>query len=307
MRLSDGMTDCSRYSREVDIMKPTILVGGASGATGSVAARLLLEKGLAIRALVHKEDERSQKLKSLGAEIFVGDLHDFRAVRAAFEGIKHAYFVYPVRPGLLEATTYYAQAAAEAKAELIVNLSQWTSREDAPSNSALAHWVGERVFDWAPTPVTHLRPVIFNEWLLYVRRAISEGRYPVPFGPTGRHAPIAAEDQGTVIAAILANPAGHEGKTYPLLGPVELTQPEIAEIVGKTLGKEVRYEQIPSEQWVQEFAQAKTPFLIQHFSGVVEMHSNGLVAGTSDAVEKIIGRKAMTVAQFVEKYRAAFQ
>src|SRR5262249_47944414 len=110
-----------------------------------------------------------------------------------------------------------------------------------------------------------------------------------------------------VIAAILANPAGHAGKTYPLLGPVELTQPEIAEIVSKTLGKEVRYEQIPSEQWVQEFAQAKAPFLIQHFSGVVEMHNNGLVAGTSDAVEKIIGRKAMTVAQFVEKYRAAFQ
>jgi len=288
-------------------MKATILIGGATGATGSVATRLLLEKGLAVRALVHKEDERSQKLKSLGAEIFVGDLHDFRAVRGAFEGIKRAYFVYPVRPGLLEATAYYAQAAAEAKAELIVNMSQWTAREDAPSNSALGHWVAERVFDWAPAPVTHLRPVIFNEWLLYVRRAISKGRYAVPFGPEGRHAPIATEDQGAVIAAILANPAGHAGQTYPLLGPVELTQPEIAEIVGRTLGKEVRYEHLSSEQWVEEFAQSRSPFLIQHFSGVVEMHRAGLVAGTSDAVEKIIGRKPMTVAEFVQRYRAAFQ
>src|SRR6201990_3162759 len=185
----------------------TVLIGGATGTTGSVATRLLLEKGFSVRAFVHKDDERAHKLQALGAEIFVGDLHDFRAVRRAFEGIKHAYFVYPVRPGLLEATVNYAQAAAEAKAELIVNLSQWTAREDAPSNSALGHWVGERVFDWAPTPVTHLRPVVFNEWLLYVRRAISKGRYAVPFGPTGRHAPIAAEDQGAGIAAILANPA----------------------------------------------------------------------------------------------------
>lgn len=288
-------------------MRSSILIGGATGATGSVATKLLLENGLAVRAFVHKEDERSEKLKSLGVEISIGDLLDFRAVRRAFDGIKRAYFVYPVRPGLLDATAIYAQAAAEAKAELIVNLSQWTAREDAPSNSAQSHWLGERVFDWAATPVTHLRPTAFNEWLLYVRRDISKGRYAVPFGPTGRFAPISAEDQGAVIAAILANPAGHEGQTYPLLGPVELTPPEIAEIVSKTLGKEVRYEQISSEQWVQEFAQAKTPFLVQHFSGVAEMHRDGLMAGTNDVVEKIIGRKPMTVDEFIEKHRAAFQ
>ena len=126
-------------------------------------------------------------------------------------------------------------------------------------------------------------------------------------GLTGKHAPIAAEDQGAVIAAILANPAGHEGQTYPLLGPVELTPPEIAEIVSQTLGKEVRYEHISGEQWVQEFAQAKDSFAVQHFSAVAEMHRDGLMAGTNDVVEKIIGHKPMTVAEFVEKHRAAFQ
>jgi NAD(P)H dehydrogenase (quinone) len=37
------------------------------------------------------------------------------------------------------------------------------------------------------------------------------------------------------------------------------------------------------------------------------MHRDGLVAGTNDVVEKITGRKPQSVAEFVEKHRAAFQ
>jgi uncharacterized protein YbjT (DUF2867 family) len=53
-----------------------------------------------------------------------------------------------------------------------------------------------------------------------------------PFGTTGRHAPVAAEDQARLITAILQDPAPHIGKTYPLFGSVELTHPEIAAIIG---------------------------------------------------------------------------
>ncbi|MDI4231412.1 NmrA family NAD(P)-binding protein [Bradyrhizobium sp. Arg237L] len=78
-------------------MTPTpVLIGGATGATGSIAAKRFLEKGFRVRALVHNDDERAHRLQALGAEIFVGDVLDFRAVRRAFEGMKRAYFVYPL-------------------------------------------------------------------------------------------------------------------------------------------------------------------------------------------------------------------
>jgi len=284
-----------------------ILIGGAAGATGSVAAKLLMQKGFPVRALVRKEDDRSHQLQSLGAEIFVGDLLDFRSVRRAFDGMKRAYFVYPMRPGLVQATAHFAQAALEAKAEFIVNMSQKTARPDARSHSALQHWLAERVFDWSGTPVAHLHPTAFNEWLLYMRNMIRDGRYAVAFGTTGRFAPIAAEDQGAVIAAILADPTQHAGQSYPLYGPVELTPPEIAEIVSHTLGKEVRYEKITGEQWVREVTGQDIPFLAQHIQAIAEMHHNGLMAGTNDLVEKITGRRPMTVAEFTEKHRAAWQ
>lgn len=288
-------------------MKPTILIGGATGATGKVATKLLLDGGFTVRAFVHKGDQRSEQLKAQGAEIFIGDALDFRAVRRAFDGIQRAYFVYPMRPGLVQATTHFAQAAREAKSEFIVNMSQKTALSDAPSDSALQHFLGEQVFDWAGTPVTHLHPTAFAEWLFYMRNMISDGRYAVAFEATGLFAPIAAEDQGAVIAAILSDPASHAGKTYSLTGPTEVTPPELAEIVSQVLGKPVRYEKISAEQWVREVTGQDIPFLAQHIQAIAEMHRNGLMAGTTDTVEKIIGRPPLTPAQFVEKNRAVWQ
>ncbi|KAM0251510.1 hypothetical protein ACHAQJ_008132 [Trichoderma viride] len=282
---------------------PKILIAGAAGRTGSIATRMLLERGYPVRAMVRTDDERAHKLADLGAEIFVGDVLDLRSVRRAFEGVKRAYFVYPMRPGLVEATANYGMAAIEAKAEFILNISQRTSRPDATSDSAMHHWLAERVFDWAPIPMTHLQPTAFNEWLTIMKKGIRQGRYAVPFGPKGRFAPISCEDQGAVITEILADPEPHVGQTYQLLGPVELTPPEIADIVSKTLGKEVRYEQITGEQWVRNVIGQDVPYLSQHVQGIAPMHEKGLMSGTNDVVEKITGRRPETVEDFVKRHR----
>jgi NAD(P)H dehydrogenase (quinone) len=68
----------------------SVLIGGAFGSTGDVAAKLLLEKSSPVRALVRSDDERAEKLRALGAEICVAALLDFRAVRRAFDCVKRA-------------------------------------------------------------------------------------------------------------------------------------------------------------------------------------------------------------------------
>ena len=289
-------------------MTPTILITGATGATGRGAVHALLKRGFKVRAFVHSDDERSRDLRHEGADIVVGDLLDFHPVRRALDGVQRAYFVYPIVPGITQATVQFAQAAREAGVDLIVNMSQISARREAKSDAALQHWLSERVFDWSGVPVTHLRPTYFAEWLLYMRAMIKEGRISVPFGPAGRHAPIAAEDQAAVIAAILAEPdAHHRGQTYPLFGPVELTLPEIADIVGQTLGKSIRYEKISAEQWAREIGARNLPFLAQHLGEVAIDHDNGIFAGTNDVVKRITGRPPMDVAGFVERHRTAFQ
>lgn len=70
-----------------------LLITGAAGRTGGYAARLLLERGHRVRALVHRLDERAAQLRDSGAEVIVGDLNDIDAVRTAADGSRAAYFV----------------------------------------------------------------------------------------------------------------------------------------------------------------------------------------------------------------------
>ena len=225
-----------------------VLVTGATGDTGRATVDELLARGHRVRALAHGRDERSKQLQERGVEVVYGDLLDFAQVKAALNGVRRAYFVYPIRPGIVQATAYFAQAAKEAGVDGIVNMSQISAREDAKSHAATDHWLAERVFDWSGVTVAHIRPTYFAEWLLYLAPMIKAGRLHVPFG-TGRHAPIAAEDQARVIAGILEDPATHNGKIYPLYGPVEYTYREISQVLSRVLGKSVEYKQVDFEEF----------------------------------------------------------
>jgi NAD(P)H dehydrogenase (quinone) len=87
-------------------------------------------------------------------------------VRSALKGVQRADLVYPIRPGLLQATARFAYAAKEAGVDFIVNMSQNSARHDSKSQAALEHWLGERLFDWSGVPVAHLRPTYFAEMVL---------------------------------------------------------------------------------------------------------------------------------------------
>ena len=45
------------------------LVTGATGDTGGYTVKQLLERGHAVRALAHREDDRSKRLGKMGAEV----------------------------------------------------------------------------------------------------------------------------------------------------------------------------------------------------------------------------------------------
>ncbi|WP_245611838.1 NmrA family NAD(P)-binding protein [Nevskia soli] len=308
-----------------------VLITGATGDTGGFAVAQLLEKGHRVRALAHRKDDRSKKLEDLGAEVVVGDFLDFDAVRSAMEGMQRAYFCYPIIPGIIQATAYFAQAAKEVGVDGIVNMSQISARREAKSHSARNHWLAERVFDWSDVPnVAHIRPTYFAEWLLYMAPMIKQGVMQVPFS-SGRHAPVAAEDQARVITEILENPAPHSGKIYPLYGPVEMTYEEISAEISRVIGKPIRFQSVSFDEFWEilgsasaympiahvtrsmygEFERKGQPrtgesYLAQHLRNVSIDHTNGVFAGTNDVIESIGGRPPTTVEAFVRANRQTF-
>jgi uncharacterized protein YbjT (DUF2867 family) len=137
----------------------------------------------------------------------------------------------------------------------------------------------------------------------------------LPFG-TGKHAPIAAEDQARVIAKILLTPQEHKGRVYPLYGEKEYSFPEIAAEIGKVIGKPVGYEQVDVSTLKKLAAdsprrtsegrvQAVTDTQLQHFEEIAKDHQNGVFAGTNDLVERIGGQRPIGLREFLEAHRGA--
>lgn len=284
-----------------------MLVTGATGTTGARTIDELLARGHRVRALVHHDDARAAALRERGVEVVRGDLLDLASVTRAVEGVDTAYFCYPIEPGLVEATAIFAQAARSAGVRGVVNMSQVTARRDSGSRHARQHWISERILEWSSVPVTHLHPPFFAEWLLWFADAIAErGVLPLPFGE-GRHAPIAAEDQARVIAAVLEDPAAHAGRTYRLTGPVEMTYFDVAAEAQRVLGRPVRYQPVEIDDFAARLrARGRSEHLIQHLSNVAVDHREGRLAGTTDVVQRVGRSPGTTIAQFVEANRAAF-
>jgi NAD(P)H dehydrogenase (quinone) len=287
-----------------------ILVSGATGRTGGAAIDTLLEMGKRVRAYVRSADERAAALSKRGVDVAVGDFTDLDDIRVAMEGIRSAYFLHPIVPGIVGAAAYFAQAAKEAGVTAIVNMSQISARRESTSRSAQDHWVSERIFDWSGVATTHLRPTLFAEWLVYphfAKEIWAKKKIEFPFG-NGRHAPIAGDDQGRLIAHILANPAGHEGKIYTLHGPVEMNHTEIASAMSQVLGVKIEYVPTSIEEFKQKMEQLYQfhPFLTQHLVEIAQNYQDGIFAGTNDLIEKITGTPALSVPAFIEKHREAF-
>jgi uncharacterized protein YbjT (DUF2867 family) len=127
-------------------------------------------RGLAsriVRAFVHRDDDRAEALRALGADVFVGDLARPSAVAEALEGCRRMFFCMSVSPSYLEvAATVATVARACASLEVLVNLSQLTVSQMTAvstdeSHHQRLHWLAEHVLDWSTLPVcTSVRPCL---------------------------------------------------------------------------------------------------------------------------------------------------
>jgi NAD(P)H dehydrogenase (quinone) len=284
----------------MSVDKRTVLIAGATGDTGRAAVREAIGYGLAVRALVHNKDARSEALQKLGAEIVVGDLLEIDTIAAAMQGADTAYLVWPVQPGLLQATVNFAQAAKESGVSTLINLSQRSASRHSKSNSCRDSFIAEQVLNWSGLPVIHLRPTYFLEWLLYPWQLpyLKQGILRMPVGK-GRHSPIAADDQGRAIAALLNDPKEHIGTTIPLSGPVEMDHEQMAAELSEALGRKIVFQDLPIDEYCESIAaMGVPPYIVQHLRFAMDDYQHGAMSGADNNVEKMTGRRSMTVGEF---------
>ena len=294
----------------------TVLVTGAGGGVGGVGrtvVEILLGRGRAVRAMAHRDDERADRLRALGAQVVVGDLTNPADVARALGGARRMFFSMSVSPSYLEAAATVATVARAAGtldalvAMSQMTVSQMTAVSTRESRQQRLHWLSEQVLDWSALPVVHIRPTTFLDNPLFTtlaaRSIADSGTIRLPFG-TGRTAPVAASDVAAVVAEVLDDPHPHIGLVHELTGPRSQDMAGVAEEYARALGRPVTYVDVPLEEWTGQVLPRAglPPHVEEHIATMARMHRENRYDRATDAVERITGKPAQSVEEFVGRH-----
>ena len=290
------------------MIKPRIVVTGATGKTGSIVVSEMLKAGFPVRALVHREDSRSARLSSIGADIVVAEMSDVERVVDALDDVQRAYYCPPIDPYAIQGAVAFAIAAKEARLEHIVSLTQWLASPSHPSLMTRQSWLIDHLFSMTPGVAhTIINPGFFaDDYLLPIGLAAHLGMFPWMYGDS-RNAPPSNEDIARVAAAVLMDPRQYAGKSYRPTGPVLLGANEMAQAIGRVLGRSLRV--IPTPVWLFMKSARMAGLPIDTLSNIryyIADHKRGAFeagAPTTDVLD-VTGRPAEDFETITRRYTA---
>lgn len=287
---------------------PLILVTSAAGKTGLPTALGLLEKGARVRAFVRSDDQRAQRLKAAGAEVFLGDLYCIPDLRKAMAGANRAYLCAPTAPNGLHFAAAAVAVAQEARLEHVVLLSQWLADPAHPALFTREIWLAERLTKLLDASLTVNNVGWFaDNYFLMLDLVDQLGLLPMPMGPgdVAKNAPPSNEDIAAVNVAALLDPAQHAGKVYRPTGPKLISPQEIASAMGRALGRRVAYQDLSEDRFLKAMRAAGFPApvfgqLLYYFR---EYRKGSFAIGAPNSVvPELTGRAAESFDAIAERY-----
>ena len=283
-----------------------ILITGATGRTGGQTARDLAARGVPVRALV-RDAAKAAPLAAAGVELAIGDAGDAASVRAALRGVRKVAVILPNGERQLEFEKQLVDLAAEARVAHIVKISSMESLPTAHNPTHRMHWESEAHIRATGIPWTMVRPSFYMQNFLANAYTIkTEGRFYYPFGDTGAATLADSRDAGAFAAHCLST-SGHEGQSYDVTGPDKLTFHEVAETFSRELGRKVEYvPQDPAAYKAHLGRFLASRWHLDAVCGIFAEIAAGYVVDPTDTFQRVLGRPATTLAQFVREHRAVF-
>jgi uncharacterized protein YbjT (DUF2867 family) len=278
-----------------------ILVTGATGNVGREVVNLLLSGGEKVVAVTRNP---AKAALPDGAHVVGGDPSRPQTLTPALRGVD-AVFISPRALG--DATAELLKLAAEQGAQRVVLLSAVTVQDGGGEKRfADAFKAVEDAARASGLPWTILRSAEYaSNNLMWAPQIRSTGKVKGAYGDAA-NSTIHERDIAAVSALALVD-AAHAGHTYVLTGPQSLTQRDKVRIIGEAIGREVLWEEI-SPKLVREamLAQGLPVEIPDRLLGYLASRV-GQPGPSSTDVEQVLGRPALTFAQWAAEHAAAFR
>jgi uncharacterized protein YbjT (DUF2867 family) len=182
---------------------------------------------------------------------------------------------------------------------------------DSASPASIARAQGEidDIVAGSGIPFTLLRPTVFmqNTVNLYADTIKAAGAIYAPRG-NGAVAVVDVRDIAEAAAAILTHPAAHAGAVYTLTGSEALTDAQIAATIGRAVGCDIKYVDVPEQTAVDAMTgMGYPPPVIDWLMSLNYVIKRGWAAGVSSDVQTLTGHPPRRFEDFAREHAVAWR
>ena len=301
-------------------MKPdptmsTYLILGATGNTGKPIAQGLLDKGHTVRILV-RDATKAKELTDQGAVLFQGDAIDSDLLKRALAGADAAYFLVPPSWGAEDFTAHqrehvdaFIQALRGSGVKHVVTLSS-IGAHLAEGNGVVQglHYMEQALNGIAGLNTLHLRSTYFMENNLGgVGMVKNMGMMGGAVRPDLKLPMVATRDVAAKALDHLLKLdfTGHDHEY--VLGPREVTLPEVAGVLGAAIGQpDLKYAQFPYDQAAQGMMQmGASASMAQRMMEFVECLNSGKIL--EEARRDAVNTTPTDIKEFAPVFKAVYE
>ncbi len=278
-----------------------ILITGATGHIGKELVPQLLGMGQPVRVLTRD----ARKVAYLGdrVECVIGDFDKPQTLPAALQGVDGMFLVtFETQQDInaLEAArragvTHVVKLSTLEASNPVIRIGQWHREREQLIEASGLEW-------------TFLRPGMFMtntvEW--FADSIKQQGAVYFP-GGKGKVAPVDPRDVAAVATIALTQP-GHTGQAYELTGPELVSIGEMVQIIGRVLGKPLKYTSIPplaAKLWMLKSGMDQV--LVNALMEMLAALRKNQGAIVTDTVAQVTGRPARTFEAWCREHIAAFR
>jgi uncharacterized protein YbjT (DUF2867 family) len=287
-------------------MRPRILVIGATGTIGSHLCNRLHADRADFKALVRNAG-KAGPMNEKGIKTVAGDLDAKESLLEAMDGIDKLFLLSVTSPDIPRLQGNAVDAALKKGVRHIVKISARGADSAAHFNIARFHGQAEKIIRESGIPFTFLRPHSFMQNLFFDAKTIREQNAIYSSLGTGRIPMVDARDIAEVAFTALTQ-EGHEDKSYYLTGPQAISYEDIAEKLSIGLDRKIKVLPITLQEEYNQSVKAGLPIWLAEDMKIVNGdYSEGKGSDLSPDVEKVTGRKAIDIGQFIADHIGRFK
>ncbi len=287
-------------------MNNKILVTGATGTIGSFLLDELRKRNAEFVALV-RDDAKVEKLNENGIQTVTGDLNNQESLLAAMNDVDKVFLLSTTSPQSPELQGNVVKAAKAKGIKHIVKIAARGSSPDADFNIGRWHGITEEEIRESGVPYTFIHAHTFMQNLFFDADSIEKENAIYSSQGDGKIPMVDARDIAAVAAVVLTEP-GHVGKTYVLTGPEAVSYHDIAAELSELLGRKINYVAQTAEEGHKAMLASGMPeWLVDDMTLLNRRYAKNEAAEVSPDVERVTGRKAIPLKQFLNDFKNRFK